>query len=219
MTEFIGFIAILGTASIVIAGIIVMDGTDKSLPHAIRSSIFQTVSIMTTTGFATEDFAKWSSLPQTLLLVLMIIGGCSGSTAGGIKVARLAVAVRLSLVTIERSFRSRVVRQIRMNGRVLSERATNEIMMYLVLTGAIFLLSIQILSLFETYFEMDTNLSAVHACFFNIGPGFAEVGPTKTYAPFHPYSKLFLSLLMIMGRLELYAILALFAPAMWKRFE
>ncbi len=218
-TEFKAFFAILILSAATVATVIVLDGTDKEIGHAIRSSIFQTVSIMTTTGFATEDFAQWSSLPQSLLLVLMVIGGCSGSTAGGIKVNRVIVALRMCVVTVERSFRSRVVRQIRMNNRVLSEQATNEIAMYLILTGAIFLGSVQVVSLFETYFLMDTNLSAVHACFFNIGPGFAEVGPTQTYAPFHPRTKLFLSLLMILGRLELYAILALFAPYMWKRLD
>ncbi len=218
-TEFIAFIGILTLSSITIASVIVLDGTDKEVLHAIRSSVFQTVSIMTTTGFATEDFAQWSALPQSLLLVLMVIGGCSGSTAGGIKVNRVVVALRLCVLTVERSFRSRVVRQVRMNNRVLSDQATNDIAMYLILTGAIFLVSVQVVSLFETFFLMDTNLSAVHACFFNIGPGFAEVGPTQTYAPFHSRTKLFLSLLMILGRLELYAILALFAPYMWKRLD
>lgn len=218
-TEFKTFFLILSISAAVVATIIVIDGTDKSVPHAIRSSIFQTVSIMTTTGFATEDFAKWSALPQSLLLVLMIIGGCSGSTAGGIKINRLVVALRLCVVTIERSFRSRVVRQIRINNRVLNDQATHEIAMYVILTGAIFLISVQVVSLFETFFEMDSNLSAVHACFFNVGPGFAEVGPTETYAPFHPRTKLYLSFLMILGRLELYAILALFAPSMWKRLD
>ncbi len=218
-TELIAFFAILGFSVVTIATVIIMDGTDKHFLHAIRSSAFQTVSIMTTTGFATEDFARWSALPQSLLLLLMIIGGCSGSTAGGIKVNRVIVALRLCVLTVERSFRSRVVRQVRLNNRVLSEQATQDIVMYLILVGVIFLVSVQLTSLFETNFEMDTNLSAVHACFFNIGPGFAEIGPTETYAPFHSRTKLLLSLLMIMGRLELYAILALFAPSMWRRLD
>lgn len=218
-TELIAFFTILGISVITIATVIIIDGTDKHFIHAIRSSAFQTVSIMTTTGFATEDFARWSALPQSLLLVLMVVGGCSGSTAGGIKVNRLIVALRLCTRTIERSFRSRVVRQVRMNNRVLSEQATQDIVMYLVLTGVIFLFSVQLASLFETNFQLDTNLSAVHACFFNIGPGFAEVGPTETYAPFHSRTKLLLSLLMIMGRLELFAILALFTPSLWRRLD
>jgi trk system potassium uptake protein TrkH len=218
-TELIGFFVILGLSVFTIAGVIIIDGTDENLVHAIRSSTFQTVSIMTTTGFASEDFAQWSALPQSLLLVLMVIGGCSGSTAGGIKVNRVIVALRLCVLTVERSFRSRVVRQVRMNNRVLSEQATQDIVMYLILTGVIFLISVQLASLFETNFQMDTSLSAVHACFFNVGPGFAEVGPTETYAPFHTRTKLLLSLLMIMGRLELYAILALFAPSLWRRLD
>ena len=174
---------------------------------------------MTTTGFATEDFAVWPTLPQVTLLALMIIGGCSGSTAGGIKVARLVVAVRICILSIERSFRSRIVRHVKMNQRIMSDAAGNDIMVYLVLITLLCLVSIPMASVFEPTLKLDTNLSAVLACLFNIGPGLAEVGPTQNFAFFHPYTKLFLSLLMIMGRLELYAILVLFIPSVWKRFD
>ncbi len=218
-TELIAFGAILGLSVTVIGIVIAIEDRSPDTVRALLSSSFQTVSIMTTTGFASADFARWSALPQSILLVLMVIGGCSGSTAGGIKINRLIVGLRLCILTVEHSFRSRVIRQVRLNNRVLSEQATQEIAMYLIMTGVIFLISTQIVSLFETNFDMGTNLSAVHACFFNIGPGFAEVGPTETYAPFHTRTKLFLSLLMIMGRLELFAILALFAPSMWRRLD
>ena len=218
-TELMAFLFILGLSVAIIGVVTAIESGESNPMRSVLSSAFQTVSIMTTTGFASEDFASWSALPQSLLIALMVIGGCSGSTAGGIKINRLIVALRMCALTIERSFRSRVVRQVRLNNRVLSDQATSEIAMYLILTGAIFLISIQVASLFETNFEMRANLSAVHACFFNIGPGFAEVGPTETYEPFHSRTKLFLSLLMIMGRLELFAILALFAPAMWRRLD
>ena len=97
--------------------------------------------------------------------------------------------------------------------------AQQEIGMYLILTSAIFFLSVQVASAFEIGTDMGTNLSATQACLFNIGPGFAGVGPTETYDSFHSATKLFLSLLMILGRLELYAVLALFAPSMWKRLD
>ena len=148
----------------------------------------------------------------------MIIGGCSGSTAGGIKINRLVVALRLCIMNIERSFRSRVVRQIRINNRTLSDAATQEIGMYLILTGMIFLLSLQVASVFEIGTDMGTNLSAVQACLFNIGR-IRGSGPKRNLRFLPPGTKLFLSLLMILGRLELYAILTLFAPSMWKRLD
>lgn len=218
-TEFIAYILMLVLSSVLIATTLLIDGTSNELHHSFRASAFQVISIVTTTGFATEDYAQWSALPQMLLLLLMIVGGCTGSTAGGVKVYRVVVAFRLSLLSIERSFRTRVVRRIQMNGNTLSEQAVTDVSIYLLLAGGVVLSSIVVVSIFEPSLEVDTNLSAVFACFFNIGPGIAEVGPTENFAFLHPYTKLFLSLLMIMGRLELYAILALFSPSLWKRFS
>lgn len=218
-TEFIAYFLILFLATVLIALTLLIDGTESNLHEAFRDSAFQVASIMTTTGFATEDFATWSALPQMTLLLLMVIGGCSGSTAGGLKVFRLVIAFRLSLLSIERSFRARIVRRIQMNGNTLTPQTLTDTANYLVLAAFVLLGSILAISIFEPQLEVDTNLSAIFACFFNIGPGLSEVGPTQNFAFFHPYSKYFLSLLMIMGRLELYAILALFAPSLWKRFS
>ncbi len=193
-------------------------GTIPDSGHALRAATFQVVSIMTTTGFATEDYARWTALPQMALLVLMLIGGCTGSTAGGIKVYRLVIAFRATMQSVERSFRTRVVRQVRMNKQVIESETVSEIMSFLVLVGGLLMASLIIVSIFEPNLRIDTNASAVMACMFNIGPGLAEVGPMENFAFLHPYTKLYLALLMILGRLELYAILALFAPSLWKRF-
>ncbi len=218
-TEFIGYLMIIVFSSLLIALTLIIDGTSSEAHHSLRAATFQVVSIMTTTGFATEDYVQWSALPQMTLLMLMIVGGCSGSTAGGIKVYRLVIAIRASLLSVERSFRTRVVRQIRMNGNTLSQQAINDVSTYLILTGGVVLGAILVISIFEPSLKVDTNLSAVFACFFNIGPGIAEVGPTENFAFLHPHTQYFLALLMIMGRLELYAILALFSPSLWKRFS
>lgn len=217
-TEFAVYLCLMGGACVLVSATLILDGTITGFHDSIRAGVFQVVSIMTTTGFATENFAAWGSLPQMVLLVLMIIGGCSGSTAGGIKISRLVIALRLSFVSIERSFRTRVVRQIRLNGNVLSPQAVSENAHYLVLLTAIVAASILLVSIFEPSHLIDTNLSVVFACFFNIGPGIAEVGPTQDFGFLHPHTKVFLGLLMIMGRLELYAILALLSPSLWKRF-
>lgn len=218
-TEFIAYLLVIVFASVLIASTLILEGASTDYHHALRAASFQVVSIMTTTGFASEDYVLWSALPKMTLLLLMIAGGCSGSTAGGIKIYRLVVAMRMSLLSVERSFRTRVVRQIRMNGNVLSTQSINDVSTYIVLTGGVVLTSILIVSIFEPALKVDTNLSAVFACFFNIGPGLAEVGPTENFAFFHAHTKYVLSLLMIMGRLELYAILALFSPSLWKRFS
>ncbi|MBC2606147.1 TrkH family potassium uptake protein [Pelagicoccus albus] len=218
-TEFLAYLLIIVFASLMIASTLVLDGTSNEAHHAIRAATFQVVTIMTTTGFATEDYVAWSALPQMTLLLLMVAGGCSGSTAGGIKIYRIVVAIRISLLSVERSFRTRVVRQIRLNGNVLSQQALSDVSIYLILTSGVVLSSIIVVSIFEPNLKVDTNLSAVFACFFNIGPGLAEVGPTENFAFMHTHTKYFLALLMIMGRLELYAILALFSPSLWKRFS
>ncbi|MBK1876153.1 TrkH family potassium uptake protein [Pelagicoccus mobilis] len=218
-TEFVAYIIIMVVSSVMVSLYLMLDGTAWDAEHAFRSGTFQVVSIMTTTGFSTEDFAVWSALPQMMLLLLMVIGGCSGSTAGGIKISRLVIAVRLTFVSVERSFRTRVVRQIRLNGNTLSQQAVNEVTAYLVLIGSVICGSIILVSIFETTHEVDTCLSVVYATLFNVGPGIAEVGPSENFGFLHSHTKLFLSLLMVMGRLELYAILALFAPSLWKRFS
>ena len=218
-TEFRAFITILVFSIIAVFGVLYFDHEVEGAEHAFRAATFQTVSVMTTSGFATEDFAAWSALPQALLIGLMVIGGCSGSTSGGLKVVRIIVVIRLCLSSIERSFRSRVVRPVYMNGRTVSDQAAQEMVMYVALNLMILILGLLLVSLFETTHALDTAISAVPACFLNVGPGIAEVGPTETYAFFHPHTKLFLSLLMIMGRLEMYAVLALFHPSFWKRFS
>lgn len=217
-TELVAYLLIVAVSTTAICLTLLTQGATSDIEHALRAATFQVVSIMTTTGFATEDFARWSSLPQMILLVLMVIGGCSGSTAGGIKVSRAVIAFRVTMLSIERSFRARVVRHIRMNNQVVGSETVTETTNFLILMGGIIIASLIIVSIFQPTLQVDTNLSAVAACLFNVGPGLAEVGPTENFAFLNPYTKLYLSLLMIMGRLELYAVLALFAPSLWKRF-
>lgn len=217
-TEFLYYLLIMLCAAVATTAMLMYDRSSADAMHAFRDAAFSVVSIMTTTGFSTDDFAAWSALPQMILLVLMIVGGCSGSTAGGVKVMRFIIAFRLCMQSVERSFRSRIVRPIKINGRTLGERPANEVITYVSLIGLITMSSCVLASSFEPHHAVDTSLSAVLACMFNVGPGIAEVGPTQNFDFLHPHTKLFLSLLMIMGRLELYAILALFLPSLWKRF-
>lgn len=189
-----------------------------SVPDSLRLAAFQVVSILTTTGFATADYTQWLPVTHLLLLTLMFVGGCSGSTAGGSKVIRWVVWVRVSLQTIERAYRPRVVRPLHINGKPLPQDEIDRVSGYLVLLVMVLTLSFLAMAFFEPNMSFPGTVSAVAACLFNIGPGLAELGPAFTFAGLHGHSLLFLSLLMIMGRLELFAILVLFFPALWRRY-
>jgi trk system potassium uptake protein len=215
-TETAVFYVILICSSLVVAFYSLNDISD--LNNALRTSTFHVVSIMTTSGFTTVDYDTWASFTHIIFLALMIIGGCSGSTAGGIKVIRFVVALKMSMFNIEKSFRTHVVRPVKINGRNLSYSVTEGVINYIIIIVLISYLSLILISLFEPDLSFKGTFSAAIACLHNVGPGFQEVGPTKIYQPFHDITKYFLALLMVMGRLELYAILVLFCPSLWKRF-
>src|SRR5690606_25881146 len=202
-TEMRAYLAILLASSVAITIILIGGEGEVSAGEAFRDAAFQAVSVMTTTGFATEDYAQWKTLPQAVLLGLMIVGGCSGSTSGGAKVARIVVALRLTVQSVERSFRSRVVRQVRISNRPLTAEATSDIMTFLVMLGVLAAASVMIVAILEPEIDFDTALSMAIACLFNVGPGLASVGPMETYGFLKPHTQAFLSLIMIMGRLEL----------------
>ncbi len=200
--------------------IFLMTDQDNTLPleEAIRTSAFQVVSIMTTTGFATADFDLWLPVTHILLLAAMFIGGCSGSTAGGTKVIRVIVALKVAGQQIEKAYRARVIRPLKVNGKSFSLSEQETIIVYLVLLCIMVFSGTLIVSFLEPSMSFEGTVSAMAACLFNIGPGFAEVGPTQNFAGFHSWTQVFLSLLMILGRLELFALLVLLSPSLWKRF-
>jgi len=185
----------------------------------IRTATFQVVSLATTSGFATADYTLWVSSAQVLLICLMFIGGTSGSTSGGAKIIRVVVAGKAALRSIHDAFRPNVVRPIWVNKKVLNETAVSGIMTYLVLLLSITLLSAVIVAVLEPDLDILTVASTVQATFFNIGPGFGGVGPTETFASLSAPTKWVLAFLMILGRLELFAVLVLLAPTFWRRYS
>lgn len=219
-SEVKAYYLILGISTLVITGFLVFSrGTEvHSLADTFRSAAFHVVSIMTTTGFATEDFDLWLPVTHMLLLALMFVGGCSGSTAGGTKVIRFLIALKVSLQSVEKAYRVRVVRALRVNGKYLSRDDQENMMTYIVLLGLVVFCGTLLLALMEPGMSFEGTVSAMAACLFNIGPGLAEVGPTSNFAGLHDLTQIFLALLMIMGRLELFAILVLFSPSLWKQF-
>lgn len=197
----------------------------ESFEEVIRHSVFTTVSLLTTTGFGTEDFDQWSDFSRGMLVGLMFVGGCSGSTGGGIKVVRFLLFIRILFLELENAFRPNVVRPLRISGVNLDNTLRREVTVYFGFMLVIFVASSLLLLAIEPggpWQDADSNTrlldsaTAVAATLNNIGPGLGAVGPTMNYAEFSSASKLLLSLLMLMGRLELFAILVLFVPAFWK---
>ena len=185
-----------------------------SVSEAIRTAFFQVSSIMTTTGYATADFDTWPTLSKTTLLLLMFIGACAGSTGGGIKVSRVMIYVKSIHRELRKLLRPRAVNVIRLEGKMVDENVVRGQNAYLAVYALSFCLFFFLLS-FDR-FDVETNLSAAAACFNNIGPGFAAVGPTHSYAGYSAISKLVLSAAMLMGRLEIFPILLMITPSTWR---
>jgi trk system potassium uptake protein TrkH len=185
----------------------------------IRTAAFQTVSIMTTTGYASTNFDVWLPPAKMLLIILMFIGGCSGSTGGGVKVVRIVIALRAVKRSIIHSFRPNITIPMRMGGKVLSERAIQSVIIFLMLMVSLQILAMLFVSANEPNVSFLAVFSCVQATLFNIGPGFDVVGPTENFHFLRGSTKAFLSLLMTLGRLELYAVLVLFSPTVWKQYS
>ncbi len=213
MEEVRTFVAILAGAGILIG--IDIAHMYHSAGHTLRDSFFQTVSIMTTTGFSTTDFDVWPQFSKTILLLLMCIGACAGSTGGGMKVSRLMVCLKENKKTLKACLHPRGVFKIRMDGKALSDENVHVINRYMLLYVGLFALSILILSLDK--FSFETNFSAVAATINNIGPGFDAVGATQNYGAFSDLSKIVLIFDMLAGRLELFPVLLLLYPGTWRK--
>ncbi|MBR5046970.1 MAG: TrkH family potassium uptake protein, partial [Eubacterium sp.] len=186
-----------------------------TLEETVRHAAFQVSSIVTTTGFASTDFDLWPSFSKGILLCLMLVGACAGSTGGGFKVGRLLFLLKNLRRNILEIIHPRKVQVVRNNNRVVKEKVVDNVNAYLAAYVMIIIFSFIIISL--DGFSITTNISAVFACFNNIGPGFEAVGPTCNFASFSVLSKLILILDMLAGRLEIFPILVLFARSTWVR--
>lgn len=226
-TEFRAYCAILFTCIVIVSLVIIEHPYhDMTETHAlkdggtiIRDATFQVVSIGTTTGFSNANSAQWPLATQLLLVMLMFIGGCGGSTSGGIKVIRIVSAVRLLGQEIERVFRPSVVRPLAFGRRVLSPAQKRGVLVLILLFVIFSGFGAFCLSILES--NRDTSpmsmVIASIACLLNIGPGFDAVGVTENYLWFSGPSKVLLCLMMLLGRLELVTVLVLFHPRFWRR--
>lgn len=186
-----------------------------SLGETVRHAAFQVSSIMTTTGFSTTDFDQWPAFSKAILLALMLIGACAGSTGGGLKYGRLLLLGKALKRNIHQMLHPQQVQVVRLNGHRVDEKLLNNTNVYLIAYVMIIVCSFLVVSLDE--FSLITNLSAVISSFNNIGPGFESAGPMCNYAGFSPLSKLVFIVDMLAGRLEVFPILVLFSQNTWKR--
>lgn len=191
--------------------IITLDLTVMRHPfsESIRYAFFQVTSIISTTGFTSTDYDMWPSITKAVLLVLMYIGGCTGSTGGGLKVQRIAVLLKNSLRSIRKAANPRRVETIKINGRTLDEGIVSGITGHFAMYMMLVAISIVIVAL--DGYDLTTTISSVSACINNVGPGFALVGPAGNFSDFSYLSKGVLAFNMLAGRLELIPILMLFS--------
>lgn len=188
----------------------------KNISDSLRHSAFQVASIMTTTGYATTDFNLWPVFSKSLLLILMFIGACAGSTGGGFKVSRLMIIIKNAHRELKRLLHPRSVNVARFEGKPLDSQTQHNVGVYLAIYMICIFVIFMILSLESgEMFDIETNFSATVSCFNNIGPGLAGVGPVSCYADYSILSKIVLSFAMLLGRLEIFPLLLALSPSTW----
>lgn len=207
------YLMIIATATIAITINIVH--LYPTIIDAFRYAIFQVASIITTTGFVTADYGQWPMFSQVILIVLMFIGACAGSTGGGMKVSRIMIYFKNAFAEIKKMIHPHSVVSVRFEGKHLESSVINNIFSYLVLYALIFFGSLLIIALQNIDFA--SAFSAVTTCINNIGPGLNIVGPTGNFSSLSDFSKIVLSFDMLAGRLEIFPMLMLFSPTLWKR--
>jgi trk system potassium uptake protein TrkH len=201
--------------------------------EAFRHSLFQVASIITTAGFSTTDFHVWPTIATSILMLLMFFGAMAGSTAGGIKISRIIIALKGARNNIKKLINPHHVPKTKFEGKTLDAKTIGDVFSFITLYFFIFLAAIFLLSLdpangtmvtvvsdagtYTVEHGFQTNFSAVLACISNIGPGFEAVGPYCGYMGYSIFSKILLSFVMILGRLEILPILILFSPKTWKK--
>lgn len=211
--ELKGYIGIITAAVVVI--FINCYHLFSTVEEAFRHILFTVGSIMTTTGYCTVDFNVWPEFSKTILVLLMFIGACSGSTGGGIKVSRIIILLKTIVKEIRTCAHPRTTLKIKSNGRIVEHETIRGINVYVVSYASIFIISLLIISIDN--FSFTTNFTAIAATINNIGPGLEMVGPTGNYSAFSNLSKAVMSFCMLAGRLEIFPMLILFSPYTWRK--
>lgn len=212
--EFTTYVSLLVGATVAVT-LFLARGSEAPVGTAVRDAAFQVTSLMTSTGFASTNFDLWAPGAQILLLMVMLVGGCAGSTAGGIKVVRVYLAFKTALREVKLAFKPNAVIPISMRGKVIPDDVVRGTSAFLLLFAALLILGTIGLALGGH--DLTTSLTAALAALSNIGPGLGGVGPEESFRFFNAPEKLGLIALMWLGRLEILAIAALFTPSFWRR--
>lgn len=220
--EFRIYMSVIGIITVIVTiAIIISQGTQGEL--AFRQAIFQVVSIITTTGFVSADYTAWSPVVLLIFFLLLFVGGSAGSTSGGVKIVRHAIIFKNSVLEMKRLIHPRAIIPVRLDGKAVSQDIVSKVLsfflLYIIIWGTSSMLMALILGLHGGYSEeyiFETSVGAVIACLGNIGPAIGEVGPVDNFAHLPNVAKWFLSVLMIVGRLEVFTVLVLFSPFFWR---
>lgn len=183
--------------------------------HNLNLATFQVATVMTTTGFATADFNLWPTFSKNILVMLMFVGACAGSTGGGMKVSRFIIYIKTAVKEVQHLIHPRSVKVVKIDDKALSDETVRTTHMYLIVYVLIFVASMFLLCLDK--YDLVTNFTAVAATINNIGPGLEVVGPMGGYGGFSVLSKLVMIFDMLVGRLEIFPLLILFSPGVWRR--
>jgi trk system potassium uptake protein TrkH len=212
--ELRSFLLVILTSTIIIS-LQLFFNQNYSLYDSFRYGLFQVTSIITTTGFAIADFEKWSTSSNVILIILMFIGGSSGSTAGGLKVIRVVLLFKFAYNELKRLLHPNAISLVKFSDNIIDEKILLNVSGFFVIYIAITIISTLILAASGSDFM--TSISAVAATINNVGPGFGKVGPIENYGHFPDYIKWLLSFLMMIGRLEIYTVILLLSPIYWKK--
>ena len=207
------YLAVIALSTLTIAAGIT--GRYGSFGTAMRHSFFNVASIITTAGFGTEDFTLWPAFTQMVIVLLMFCGASAGSTGGGIKISRVMLLFKSAGADIAQVFRPRAVRRVQMDGKRVDSSTARAVYVFFFVYIATLLLGSFAVS-FDGY-DFTTSFTATLSCISNVGPGLSLVGPKGSFAIFSGFNKVLLTLIMLIGRLEIYPVLILFSPSLWKR--
>lgn len=192
-----------------------ISGQYSGFAEALRYSSFTVASLVSSTGFGTADFTQWPQYSQWLLVIIMFIGACAGSTGGGLKLSRVMLLIRAAFADLRHMIWPRRVNRVQMEGQRVEAAGIRAVFSYFALYMLMLLLGTLLIS-FDG-FDTATNFTAALTCLSNMGPGLGLIGPNGNFSIFSDFSKLLMSLLMLIGRLEIYPILVLFFPSVWRK--
>ncbi len=212
--EFRSYVWLLIISAVVVSFFVYLD-TDYSIEESFRNSLFQIVSIVTTTGYVSADYTSWSPALTMFFFILMFAGASAGSTSGGIKIIRHLVFVKNSILEFKRILHPRALIRIKIDHQVVAPRILTHILVFLLLYLLLFITGSILVSALGLDFK--TAVGAIATCLGNVGPGIGEVGPVDNFAHLSPTIKWVLSVFMLLGRLELFTVLVLFMPYFWKK--